>query len=418
MLEKLLYSLVFLLSFSSAFNLARWIPLWMLPCILIFTLAIISLLSGKYKFPKKAYVNEDYLLILLIIGVILSTTLNHHPRSNNYILAYTFIFGVLYLFFKGLFCKYCRYKTLLKINTLAVIFVTVFCLIDFLTYNFLGIDVQSWIPNTNERIATYAVATLRVRRSYGFSSEPTILALYFNTMGSLAIYSLWNTFQIREFLKWGFTAIFILAYLTTFSAAGFAGLIVAVPTCLLLIELQKPNLSRGRLRKSILVILLAIIVSFVYNLDGIFDYFEGILGKVSLMEFGETTRTSNWMRDLSKIVESPIFGHGMGYLSSNNMVSSINWYIFLTLEGGLISSLPIISFIVLTFARIYSSSIPGKFFYMFGLLSGAIHYIAISTFFHPAYWILLIFYFVHRQAYGKVPIDVQTEKSESQFLIL
>lgn len=401
MLEKLLYSLVFLLSFSSTFSLARWTPLWMLPCILIFFLATINLLSGKYRFPQKAYVNEDYLLLLLIVGVILSTTLNYHLRSNNYILAYTFIFGILYLFFKGLFCKYCSYKTLLKVNTIAVIFVAIFCLIDFLTYNFLSIDIQSWLPNTNERIATYALATLRVRRSYGFSSEPTILALYFNTIGSLAIYSLWSIFQIHVFLKWSFTIVFILAYLTTFSAAGFVGFIVALPICLLLIEVQKPNFIRGKIRKSMLIAFLVLIIILVHNFGGFFDYFGGIFGKISLVEFGETTRTSNWIRDLSKIVESPVFGHGMGYLSSNNMVSSINWYIFLTLEGGLISSLPVISFIMLSFIRIYSSNIPGKFFYMFGLMSGAVHYFAISTFFHPAYWILLIFFYVCRQTCNK-----------------
>ena len=80
--------------------------------------------------------------------------------------------------------------------------------------------------------------------------------------------------------------------------------------------------------------------------------------------------------------------------------SNINWYIFLTVEGGLLSSIPIMLFLVFSFVRIAYSRVPGKMWFLVGLTAGAVHFLAISTFFYPFLWILLIMFFLAEYSMG------------------
>ena len=89
------------------------------------------------------------------------------------------------------------------------------------------------------------------------------------------------------------------------------------------------------------------------------------------------------------------FGEGLGYKSSIGQSSSLNWYLFLWEEAGLITLLPLLLFFFMTIILILDSNLDCKMPILFGIIAGMVHFLFISTFHNPPIWILLaIFYSV------------------------
>jgi len=194
------------------------------------------------------------------------------------------------------------------------------------------------------------------------------------------------------------TLLFVLGWLFTFSGAAIPALLFSMTVSCLLIFVKRPAINK----KSIpfLILLLFIFGFAVVKKNNVYNFFSPIIHKMTLQQAAEGSRPVRWLHDIKLINESPIFGHGPGYASVSERGSSVNWYLFLTMEGGLVTSLPIIFFLIFSFFRIYSSIIPGKIWFMSAFLAGSIHLAAISTFFHPFLWMLLIIFTLHqKQAY-------------------
>jgi hypothetical protein len=210
MFKFLLYSLIFFVSFTDAFALSGWFKLWVIIVFLILPVSIIKILSKK-KISVGCYVKEDILILVLFSGLILSTFVNFHDRSFNYLLAYIFVFGIFYLYLKLVFTNFSVYYKILAINSYAVILVASFSLFDFVLWYYFNFDIQSYIPRSRE---TGAIYLGMFRRSYGFATEPTILAFYFNTLGVIGVWYLWHRLNFTVFFKIVCTTICFLGCLT------------------------------------------------------------------------------------------------------------------------------------------------------------------------------------------------------------
>jgi len=387
MFQLILYGYIFFLSFTE-------LRLPILFLMIIVPIAFVRIIS-KQRISISCYKHEDILILLMFIGLLISTLVNTSIKSLNYILAYFFIFGVSYIFLKGVLYNFSDVKKLLNVNTFAVLFVAIFSVIDFVSFSFLNVDVQQIIPRSKEATATYMGGMFR--RSYGFASEPTILALYFNTLGILGIWNLWKRTNIIKPSKILLTVIFLLAWISTFSAAGWGSFFISILISAALITLinmkkKKVTLSKKKLKIVALAMLSIIIIIPMYQKE-IKNFILPVYKKITLKEVA-TVRTAHWKWGFENIVESPVFGRGLGSTSEAGRVSTINWYIFLTMEGGLISSIPIILFMLFSYVRIFLSKVEGKFWFMSGFMAGSMHFFAISTFYYPFLWFFLIIFFM------------------------
>jgi len=402
--KAFLLAIVFFVSFTDAFSLGPWLKLWV-----IFTLAVIPLtLISVFRVGRisvSCYKGEDLLILLLFLALVISSFFRPSPLSLNYLFAYFFIFIICYLYLKGVFHNFISPRQLLKANFVGVYFVTFFVLLDFFCWFLLHIDLQEFIPRTRDPSAVY----MRLfRRSYGFATEPTILAFYFNTLGVMAVWYAWYRLPIARHLRFFLVSLAFFAWLTTFSAVAFVALPVSFLISVVVTKFWNPFINY----KVVMVFFCSVVITSAFMLltldDDSLHYVLPLYEKVTLQQVGEGARPERWMNDVQIISERPFLGQGLGFASSSGRGSSVNWYLFLTMEGGLISSVPIMLFIFVSYLRIASKKIPGQIWFMSAFLAGSIHLFAISAFFHPFLWFLLILYFVYSEKF-----DVNFSKKES-----
>ena len=84
------------------------------------------------------------------------------------------------------------------------------------------------LPRVKQATATYMVG---IDRSYGFATEPTSLAFYLNILGPFALIYWRNNLSRLKFLV--YTAILILGWAFTFSAAAFLFMLLSICVSLL-----------------------------------------------------------------------------------------------------------------------------------------------------------------------------------------
>lgn len=346
----------------------------------------------KQRAKVSCYRFEDALIVVLIIGVMVSALLNFNSNSGNYVLAYIFVFGVLYLLMKSLILNIYDIRALLNVNSTAVLFVSLFCVVDLLFWLLFDFDIQAYLPRSTEATATFG---LIFRRSYAFATEPTILALYFNTLGVVGLWNVWASWHIGDLQKWAASILLGLAWISTFSAAGFVGLLTGIVTSFVLLNSKRFKLKRKALGHTVkATVIIGLIVVGLVSIFPNVNYFAGIVNKLTLDAYSGQVREEKWEDAIEDIAAKPVFGSGVGKAADEGVGSSLNWYMFLTQEAGLFSSLPIIFFLGLAYFRVYRSNIHGKFWFLTAISAGVVHFLAVSTFFHPYLWTVIAFFYV------------------------
>ena len=125
-----LSSYVFFVSWTDAFRLGGWLPLYM-----IFMLA--ALISSSlyillsWRIPVGIYSWQDGLLIVFLLLLLVNVLFLGNAKSINYLMAYFLVFGGGYLLLKLSFAKVVNIETILNVNCIAVIVVGAFCCIEF-----------------------------------------------------------------------------------------------------------------------------------------------------------------------------------------------------------------------------------------------------------------------------------------------
>ena len=93
-------------------------------------------------------------------------------------------------------------------------------------------------------------------------------------------------------------------------------------------------------------------------------------------------RVNLLLQGLTRIYEYPIFGVGIGFSSSIDESSSINWYVFLMSEAGIPISMILFLYMVIQLIRIFKSNIDARNPLLFGAFAGSAyleHYPLFST---------------------------------------
>lgn len=375
-------------SFTDAFEMGRYLKLPYIFAILSFTFFFLSLLGYRAIIRWKKWVSEDVLILIGVTIVACSALVNPNTRSVYYVLAYFFVFALAYYYVKLVLMNLIGFDQFLTTVLLSAFIVSILVILDFTAYNIFGLDLQALIPRNKEAIATYD----GLRRSYGFTTEPTIMALYFNTIGVLAV---WYVFFIRRNLYFGFVVglAWLLAWVSTFSGAGLPLLTLGLLLSGFFILAEcgvKGLIKKSWINRGSVLLLCLLVLAFTYA-GALVEFFSGVFDK-ALLGDRSSVRTVRWSQELSLALQSPIFGHGPGYnraISDAN--SSLSWYIFLAKEAGFFASAAMFLAWVVVYVKLLASHVNGKYFLAAGVFAGGLHYLAISTFWHPPFWIFLAF---------------------------
>jgi len=411
---KLLLNILFIfyfifLSFTDAFSLSGILILPVIISIFIVMFGIIKLTGDRYinSLDIKIIKNEEIFILIGLMGLVISSLVNPNSNSINYILAYFYVFVVSLYFHKFIINKYFDIFRILKYNFYGVFITSSFVFINF-WLNFLKIiDLQNYLPRTKEATATYKVI---FPRAYGFSDEPTNLAFYFNTLGTLSLLYIWKFSNYSKRIKGLFTFIVIFSWVVTFSSAGIVSMVFSI-TIVLSLALLKKILINKKLyihKNSVLsfVVVFLLLILLIININPIIDLFNPIYKQTkeafNFLNYNygnsyDSRRVREWksgLRSSFKNANNFLFGVGPGYRASNNKSSIINWHLFLFYEGGLITYLPFLLYLILTGLRMLKSKSKYKYWFFIPYLAGFIHYFAISTFFEPFLWTLIIIFVI------------------------
>lgn len=379
------------LSWSSVFRFNAWLPIYnvfLFIGILSFVFSI--LINNTKKMPKLLIFFEDKLIVIFILLLSLSILINPNTKSFNYFLAYFQVFIICYLFARSVIIKKLSLPTLLNSNTAAVCIVSVFIIIEFGLRIIFQFDIHDFIPSFKEK--SMAVVTAGVYRAIGFGTEPTQTGFYLCSLGPIAIWNLYKNIQINNKLKHLMSFCVFLSLIFIFSASAY---IVIFLTLLMFTILR----WKWRLKIFLRVLFFIILTSYLITLydplyQTVLDILETIWGKITFTSDGTSTnaRTSLLTQGLNRIYENPIFGIGLGYSSSLDESSSINWYVFLMSEVGIPIAMILFFYMIIQLIRIYRSKIDARNPLLFGAFAGSAYLGTLSTFFYPNLWLVYIIY--------------------------
>ena len=381
-------------NFTHVLQITNFIQFWTLFFLAGISVQVISLLvSGKISIH--GLLTIDWFLFVFFLFYLFSIVINPNSSSINYLTAYTFVFIILLL---------CGSVTLSNIdfnkihlaNLLGVLLVSGFVVIDFITFNYLSFDIQEVIPR-ERRFATATYLGGSFRRSYGFTSEPGTLAMYFNTLGLIAIYKMWAVFKFARSIKFIFTTVFLFAGISTFSAGGFTSLALSSLLFLILGAFQ----SKGYLKLNfgIQAVLVTIPVVFILcslvirSWSSVSQIFDPVFAKMTFQDADlGSGRLDRWQEAIPVIFDNLFFGLGPGYYSSVDQASVVNWYLFLIMEAGIFCLIFMLLYLVANYFKIYFSKIDARGVYLVAFGAGLIQLAAMSTFFYPWVWLVLILF--------------------------
>lgn len=354
---------------------------------------ITSVLSyGCYKLASKrgvargAYELEDNLTFFLIAWLTIAALSN--PRgidSVKYIAAYVYVFIFAFLGIKGALYETLETKSIFDYLIVGVMLTSAVSAAEIVIDYRFGVDISTYLFRHREIPATYG-GILRhggIPRSAAFSTEPGILAFYLETLGLIAAWSIW-----RRQWGWGFKAlslsIIFAGWVASFSAASVAGLLAGI-SVVAFIALYR---TRSLMARSAIIFVLPLMLWGGYEAPRYLGntYLDPIISKINLEGSSARGRLSRWVKGMNKVSQNPIVGVGPGTASSKGKISNISWYLFLSVESGILSVIIVISFLFTKFVRLVKSNLQGKYVFITSFVAGSVHLAVISTFFHPFLW--------------------------------
>jgi O-antigen ligase len=112
------------------------------------------------------------------------------------------------------------------------------------------------------------------------------------------------------------------------------------------------------------------------------------------------SRYQIWKRDISKAIEKPFLGWGPGYNSSTGTSSSLNVYIAVFLESGIVGAGSLGLFLLFVGIHIARSTFPSKYVFLFAYAAGLIHMTTQTRFFFPFVWLLLALFWLENKRHA------------------
>jgi O-antigen ligase len=408
-MKFLLYAYVFFASWTEAYKLSDWLRIPNIILIAIMSLFILTLFQSGIIY-KRIFKNEDLFLVIFLITITFGFMIN--GGNFNYIVAYVFTFVINYVVLKLICFQHFDMKKLFRINAIAVLFVSIFVVLEFGGHYFFNTNIRKIMQFGNVYYeATYLVV---FNRAYGFSTEPTNLGFYFNALGPLAIWYWLKLSNLKQIKKALVLCTMFLGWIFTFSASAFGAFAMSAFAIILLKSKKKIKISMNKLLLFFILLTLVITSYTIYTTsssseNNIPQLINPILNKISLtgQASQENSRINLWARDLYRAKEKPILGYGPGSTTIGFGGSSVNWYLTVLVENGVLALLCILLFFFFTFKRMIQSKLVNRNYFLLGFIASCIHLATISTFYDPAIWLLIILFNVSNEQNKKQILELK-----------
>lgn len=407
-MERMLF-LIYLcsLSLTSAFAITSTVT------VPVFLSLFIVLLFFLGEFLNKGRIltlePDDIVLFLFLFsvyfGFLINNTQFRSSKPFNHLVAYSYIIIINYYFLKNIYYSlYQKYGEEFINNSYGAIclglFITcAFGLTEFWLKNFLGIEVDNYIPRP--AVTEYEpMALTNLIRLRSFVEESGHLAYFIEVLGPLSLYYV----RRRKVLFYLLLTVVSSCFLLTFSTAGW--LIVTFTGLLLLIWNIKPTcFMKGitfKYRKVIKYtsVLALVLVVLAFNYE-VVNYISAVLNEIILAKVNQSSsaedRTARFVEGMNALTQSNIFrlsfGNGPAVYDTLRFSrgGTILLYLTYALESGLVGLLLFLIFCgVLTYKANKIRNRNLRFVLLFGLISSFLHFFLISNYWYPWFWILAI----------------------------
>lgn len=369
---------------SGLYVYSPWIRPYTIVGFFLLTLFSLRVIQNPLDPSIKHHVNTVDILIFMTMPLgILSTIGSLYPKTINYILAYSFTFLAFYylprLFFKPIT------RSLIRIVHVSILIIVIISLLLYSIQVLHGVNYLNYlslVKPLNESLTT--LLSYRIQRLFGLSEEPANYAHYLITIGPLALF---QAYLQRSRLIAISLPLILMSLILTASASAIASLLLALlvlSTLKLILYLYKLSIPRT----SLLIALLSSLFIGIF-VSSLLD--STLASKILDPSSNSASRYNLWQTGLAYVFPNHtlFLGNGMGSLAHTNVQSFTNWYLSFAYDAGLIAtSLFLLSIFITLLRLVLSTGLLSPFLFI-SILSGALQYNAMSTFFNPPLWVML-----------------------------
>ena len=376
----IIYLILLLLPFSSALALNNVLTLsFGFACVLLGCI----IFSRVAKVPYTPHSSDGVLFFMAVMLLFGFLAFSNHPKCLNHLLMWTIPPLVFYFSLRrALFT--CFTLNEIKEKVLAFIFITTtftaaFAIFEFIGKNFLGMDIDSWLPRAAvETMDDTAMDRVRAR---AFSEEPGQFSFFLEAFSPLSLYWVHSKYKKKVItILYGF--LLFCSLLVSFSAAGFALSIVGL--LLFFLFFTKEN-KYSTIKLFIMLIIL--IVLFGDYLDLFFSIITSKLDGTNTSFVDRENRFSA----LEKIGGiNMLIGYGPGSFYTLDIDSYISLYLGIFMNLGFVG---VISFIMFVIQQYKSICMIRDIWIKAALLTSfvmmTLHLAVVDYIYYAWYWVVL-----------------------------
>tara|TARA_B110000858_G_C17808821_1_gene479642 strand:+ start:565 stop:1872 length:1308 start_codon:yes stop_codon:yes gene_type:complete len=420
-LRSILFLFFVSLFFYTPFNYSGLTPI----CLIISIILLLTLFLKNIKIPKINLVDISLFSFLIYLPINAVINIDQIFLNYNHLFAYYAVIILYYFTLRLWIFNYLGNNFNLTLNYLSIGFILI-CLSGIIDY----VLMQNWIflhdylpmPESNTLISGIInnkdnyEKTIWVRAK-GFYTEPTLLAYAIASLGPIVLqYNLKYKSGYRFIL---ILLLFVVALILSRSVTAFVAIGCALIATIILsvdvIKIKNKVKQTSFLLIITVLLLSAILTLFLAIYDGtgdgyltnIYNYLTHYYDVLSRKLFGlfnadvnSTTsnstieRSERWLFTISYIFNSDkmLFGFGPGFESAGGLEggSTLNWWLNVILDYGILGFLIILFSILGTFYNIFTNHSEMKISLFMSLIISIIYLITHTGFYFPNLWIILV----------------------------
>lgn len=363
----------------------EWLRPYVITATLLLAYLILRLLS-RPVISRRVFGPVELCLVVFFAYCLTLGIFYPNTKTVSYLLAYAVVFLFSYIVPRVYLLTDNKYSLVMRANAYGVAFICLFAILEVIAKSLWNVHIIDFLPKSKPDVATTTFGDIRIHRAYSLMPEPTILGMYLNTLGLLALY--WAHSNTPTLTRMLFYVIFAAAYMLAGSSAAIISLVAAI---LLFLAINTAALRPIAARPFVVIIGLFMLVfsALLMTPSGDFIRRLGFVKKLLDPSTYSSTRFQLWLDGIEAFKKSDGIGNGLGYISAYTDGSYINWYLSLIIESGIVGTAAIIGLLLISAVTAWRLEKSARPWFFVAILAGSIHFFAVSTFFNPYLFVVI-----------------------------